>query len=325
MVYRGGAWPKGRPLRYPLHEIDETHLWLRLRVHSIPGGPPPAVRTLRVFYPDISYTRYLPAVYQETPAAARLLRRLMAVFESVFGDLETELVELPRRIDPQTAPEAWLPFLLSWLGLPAATELEPGDQRKLLVRAADLLSSRGTVSALQDLLELLVGRGFAVTDNAAGPAPWTLPARRRAGGGPRLGCDTLVLAQRQPGFRLGCAALGEEPLGYSTLEPARLFARRSGSVQIWVAASGRRRQRLEPLLHRYLPYFIPAHCRFRLRFVSAGELRRCPRLGPDLILEGGGPARLGDDARAGSLRLPKRAAEGVFLDESTLEAGLDLS
>jgi phage tail-like protein len=314
-IYRGGESPAGRLLRYPLHEIDATHIWLRVRIHAMGGAKAPRLNSLRVLYPNISYTRYLPAVYQEDKAAAKLLRRLMVIFESLFGDLDTELAGLPRRIDPKTAPEDWVPFLLRWLGLPSPTELDPETQRRLLTSAPDLLRNRGTVTALEGLLRIFVGEEFSVTDNGAGPAPWTLPRRGRAAQGPRLGCDTLVFAQRQPGFRLGCSArLGEQALGYSVLDPVDLFAKRSSGIEIRIAADGERRERIQPLLQRYLPYFVPAHCHYHLRFVPKDRLSRTWMLG-ELRLQAESVSRLGG-ARLGEAPLPESTSEGVVLDRS---------
>ena len=228
VVYQGDDWPAGQALRFPLQEIEETHLWLRIRIHTAEGARPPRLDSMRVLYPDISYTRYLPAVYQENKAAAKVLRRLLSVFESLFGDLDAQLAELPTRIDPQTAPNDWLPYLLSWLGLPAPTELVPEEQRKLLIAAPALLRDRGTKCALEKLLALLAGEhsDFTVDDNSGGPAPWTLPVSGTDSYSPRLGCDTLVLDQKQPGFYLGQSSiLGSQALGYSALEPMPLLCK----------------------------------------------------------------------------------------------------
>lgn len=319
-VYQGSEWPHGRPLRFPLHEIDATHLWLRIRVYTTDGVRAPLLKSLQVLYPNISYAGYLPAVYQEDENSAKLLRRMLAIFESLFGDLDTQLGELPRRIDPRTAPIDWLPFLLRWLGLPAPTELSSQQQRRLLIHAPKLLRDRGTRIALEGLLRILVGDGndFIVEDNGEGPVPWTLPDKRGGGYGPRLGCDTLVMVQKQPGFRLGCSAtLGTQRLGHTRLDPMQLFARRSGKITIRVAASGADRERLEPLLRRYLPYFIPAHCRYTLYFVSQTGLRKPPRLDSEIRLYSDSPPRLAEDARIGRMRVTGDKSGGIILGRST--------
>ncbi|MBU0654313.1 MAG: hypothetical protein KJ914_04170 [Gammaproteobacteria bacterium] len=325
VVYQGLDWPAGQPLGFPLQEVTDTHLWLRIRVLSVDGAKPPQLKSLQVFYPNISYARYLPAVYQETPQAAKTLRRLLSVFESLFGDLDRQLGELPSRIHPDTAPNEWLSWLLGWLGLPTPVELAPAAQRALLKAAPKLLQERGSKAALEQLLQVLLQQpqvaggsfDFQVDDNSEGPVPWVLPA---AGDtcGPRLGSSTLVLAQRQPGFRLGCdALLDEQPLGYCALDPLPMFARTSGLIVIRVALPPGwqdARDKLEPLLQRYLPHFIPAHCRYELRFVAPDALPRHPILDETLVLHDAPPPRLGE----GCLRLASGKGSGVVVGRSAL-------
>lgn len=314
-LYRGD---QPTPLRFPLHQVDGTHLWLRVRLHHAPGGTTQELRSLRVLWPNISFERHLPAVYGEDSAGAELLRRFLVPLESVFGDLEYDLSELPRRIDPRTSPDEWLPFLLRWLGLPSPVELTPVDQRRLLLRATDLLMLRGTQAGLERLLEILVGRDFAVFDVAAGAAPWTLPEESRPGfQAPRLGCDTLVLCQPRPGFRAGDACLRQTSLGYHAADPTELFARRSRFVEVRIGADADDRQRLEPLLLRFLPYFIPAHCRYELTFVAPSESRIKPILDERLRLGPPNDSRLGDTSEPGGWRLPSPSRRGVFLGPST--------
>ncbi len=319
-VYQGGDWPNGSPLRFPLHEIDATHLWLRIRIYTTGEASAPRLKSMRVFYPNISYSQYLPAVYQEDESSAKLLRRVLSIMESLFGDLDAQLTELPHRIDPKTAPEDWLPFLLRWLGLPAPTELNQSAQRNLLIHAPKLLRDRGTRGALEKLLKILVGSNndFVVNDNSEGPLPWTLPNKQISDYGSRLGCDTLVMVQKQPGFYLGCSAgLGVQQLGYTALNTMQLFARNNGAITIRIVASSADREWLEPLLIRYLQYFIPAHCRYLLFFVSQqSELRKPPILNSETRIHSDSPPRLAEDTRVGRMRITGEKSGGIILGQS---------
>ena len=120
VLYAGSDAQEGAVrLHYPLHQVDQTHLWLRFTLYTPPGRRPPALQALSVYYPNLSYLRYLPAVYQEDPASAAALRRFLAIFETLFGDLDATIDQLPSHIDPDRAPSTWLSFLLRWLGLPS--------------------------------------------------------------------------------------------------------------------------------------------------------------------------------------------------------------
>ena len=317
--FNGSEWPQSRPIRIPLDHICGTHLWLRIRVHTTEGAPVPKIKRLRVHYPNVGLTSYLPAIYSESKSGRAWLRRFVMLFESIFGDLDTELHNLPRRIDPLTAEDAWLPTLLGWLGFPAPEGLTACEQRVLLRAAPSLRKWRGTSTGLVKLLEVFEGLRFSVNDAGEEHPPWVLPTDDLPVAGPRLGRETLVLCAPQPGFRLGSSGvLGAQALGETTLDSTALFARRSLVVSILVEESGSHRERRERFLRRYIPFFIPAHCRYRLRFVAPSRLNRAMRVGDPIPLEGAGPQRIGDGAQVGRIRLPYSSMERGYLDESAL-------
>jgi len=307
-------------IHVPLHTITETYVWLRIRITTESGAHAPTLYRMRVYYPNISYLQYLPAVYRENEAAAAFLRSFIATFETLFGNLDTELAELPARIDPATAPDDWLPYLLRWLGLPAAPELTAVVQQKLLMAAPELLRTRGTVAALENFLAIVSGPGFDVVDSGRGPNPWVLPDACRSGAGIRLGDGTLVLSQMRPAFRLGLTShLKSRRLGYQKVDQAQLFLRRYATVEVRIVAEQADRERLRELLDRYLPYFIPAHCRYTLRFVAASELQGYGRLDEDLRFAQEAPRRLGDASTIGTLPL----GAGVLAESASALGLLD--
>jgi len=304
-VFNGSQWPKDRPLRFPLHEIDATHIWLMIKFDSNDQAKLPTLKSLQVSYPNISYTNYLPAVFKQDTTGARHLRNLMTVIESVFGEQDNELAQLPKMLDPRTAPANWIPYLLRWLGLPIATELDVEKQRALLIAAPELLRWRGSFKALNDLLRLLVGSEFRLYDLGAGPTPWSLPCEGRLHYGPRLGHETLVFCAAQPGFSPGKnSTLGSSRLGYSKLKTSELYARRIGLIKIFVATNLTTKTKVETLLKRYLPYFVPAHCRYQLHLVDPESLPAPRYLTNTTQFNSPGPVRLGNTLVLGNSHLP---------------------
>lgn len=322
-VYRGStADAQQQRLRVPLDDINHTHLWLTVRIHTAEGSAAPDIRRLRVIYPNVSFMRYLPAVYRENPESKQTTQRMMAVFESVFGDVDVELDALPARLDPDSTPDDWIPFLLRWLGFPAPSELSTDRQRRLLQHAHEILTGRGTMAGLRRFLQLAVDRDFEIDDRGLQAAPWSLPGPRVPGR--RLGVETLVLCQRQPGFRLlDGAVLGQQPLGESPMDPAEQFSRRSATVVIRISDQ---HSHLRALIERYLPYLVPAHCRYVLRFEAAEALQSVPVLDDDFVLQSTGPTRLGSNSELGRHRLPEHPQFGITLGPSTyLDGNLYLS
>jgi phage tail-like protein len=327
VVYAGAVPPhEERRFRYLLHEVNETHLWLRLVLTVPPGCEPPQIQSVRVYYPNLSYLRYLPAVYQEDPSSAAQLRRFLAPFESLFGDLDLVIDQLAAHIDPKTAPAEWLPLLLRWLGFPTMEGLEPTVQRRLLQAAPELLANRGTLGALKQLLDIVTGIPWAVEDPAGGPAPWVLQHPDSGLPLPRLGCDTLIRAKRPYAFRLRhMARLGATPLGDAPVDSVATFAQQADELHLRLCADAGKQEQVEAIVRRFLPYFIPAHCRYRIEFVPPAYWTESRRLGDNLVLADPHSACLGSQAVLGRLRLPLASDGDGIIGRSVVTDGSRLN
>jgi phage tail-like protein len=318
-------------------QLPDTHIWLRVRFHALPGRLPPQFKSLNVTYPEQTYLQFLPAIYREEPASAEQLRLFLAPVEALFDDIDSKVDGLPRRIDPATAPEEWYAFLLRWLGFPPLDSLDAGVRKKLLQAAPELLARRGTVWALQQALDIVTGGQALVRDSAAMPRPWILPGGDADGGriGPRLGLDTLVVEADTRSLRLGGTVLGEAPLNETCLDPIRLIEERNGQITITVGVAPAERERLEPIIWSLLRLFVPAHCRVRLVLVPATRLRAHVGLGSGFVIgpdepgetpsasrladDGGG--RLGSTSDLGCWRLPQPAFSVARLNRSAIGNG----
>lgn len=311
-------------LRFPLHQIDQTHLWLSFTLYTPPGRKPPVLKELSIYYPNISYMDYLPAVYQQDPTSALQLQSFLAIFETLFGDLDTLIDQLPNLIDPDTAPETWLSFLISWLGLPSPDSLNPGVRRKLLQAAPELLAGRGTYRALQQLLEIITSDidqiKVEIEDIAAGPMPWILQSQKRQAVAARLGCDTLIAAQQPSAFRLGNARLGSSqgvPLGVGRADLHKILAQHAGELKIRIRSAIEVRKHIESIINIFLPYFVPAHCRYRLEFFSTPPQYWQRRLNVDFRLQDRESSELGKGTISGNFQLPVIPIKEIVLDQST--------
>lgn len=318
-------------------QLPETHIWLRIRFHALPGRLPPQLKSLNVAYPEKTYLQFLPAIYREDPVPAEQLRRFLAPVEALFDDIDSKVDGLPGRIDPATAPPGWYAFLLRWLGFPTVNGLDAAVQKKLLKAAPDLLAQRGTMRALQQMLDIVTGGQAFVRDSAAMPRPWILPGGGGEGGraGPRLGIETLVVEADFKPLRLGeGAALGHAPLNEMCFDPIRLIEERNGLIEITAGVAPAARGRLEPILWGLLRLFVPAHCRVRLTLLSTAQWRARARLDAGFMIASdqhdetpinrladdcGG--RLGRTSDLGCWRLPQPAFPVPRLDRSTIANG----
>ena len=123
----------------------------------------------------------LPALYLEDA----FVQRMCTALDEVLAPVITVLDCFPAYLDPATTPSDILDWLASWLGLPGVAEL-PLERRRALVRhSATLYARRGTVTAVQELLELATGRPVELDES--GGSGWSreagtpLPGRDRPG------------------------------------------------------------------------------------------------------------------------------------------------
>jgi len=139
------------------------YLWLRLEF-SGNGGVTPAVSSLRIEYPRISLRRYLPSVFAQDPAATDFTDRFLALFDSTFRSIESELDNQARYFDPAstpaTAPRGRIDFLTwlgSWIGLKLDRGIPEERRRALVANDGRVAPIRGTRIGLHRQLLTLVG------------------------------------------------------------------------------------------------------------------------------------------------------------------------
>jgi phage tail-like protein len=289
------------PRSWPLHQVDAPWLWLELTLTASPAGETPRASSLRVFYPELSLMRQLPAVYRAADDPGRdHLRRLVALIESVAQGLDQRIGTLGHLLDPAGASGPWLDFLASWLGMPWHASLDDSAKRKLLAAAPDLLARRGTRAGLRALLELLLpGRPVRIVDPATDLPPLVLGAASGRGG---TTLPAALLGAPRDTPRLGPrSVLGRfclRPEGPAD-DPAALLA---GWLRVEVPASEAERQRLGPALDLLIAAFVPAGVRVVRRWRPWPRARGGGRIG-DLVLEGRGPGVVGRDGRLGRIVL----------------------
>ena len=118
----------------------------------------PVVRKITVFFPRVSYLDYLPAIYREDTLSKGLLERFLAIFESVFFDIDLKIEHIDRYFDAYGTPPEFLSWLGSWLAF-VVEEDWPEDKKRLFIsKAVSLYKKRGTREGLEESIELLTGK-----------------------------------------------------------------------------------------------------------------------------------------------------------------------
>lgn len=138
------------------------YLWVRLRL-SGDGTASPAVQSLRIEYPRISLSRYLPAVFDEDPRGAEFTSRFLSIFDTGLRGIESKIDQQAHYFDPLSAPAGpgaskdFLSWLASWIGVSLDRNWTIAQRRLFLKQAGRLQGIRGTRFGLRQQLLLLLG------------------------------------------------------------------------------------------------------------------------------------------------------------------------
>ena len=112
---------------------------------------------------DADYMRYLPELYSYDD----FVNRFLMLFESFWKPINTQISQIEDYFDPNLTPEAFLPWLGSWVGM-EIDETFPKDKIRLLIKNAILFyHCRGTAESLKLFLELYSGGTVTVNERKA--------------------------------------------------------------------------------------------------------------------------------------------------------------
>ena len=127
------------------------------------GIETPQLRQVKIYYPRLSYLRYLPAIYQDNAQSRDFLERFLSVFESALFASEERISNLPALFDPLAAPDDFLEWLASWIALDRY-ELLGDKNREFISRAVEFYRMKGTATGLTCLVSFLTGRECCVKE-----------------------------------------------------------------------------------------------------------------------------------------------------------------
>lgn len=140
-----------------IDNIKGRYLWFKI-ILSGTEKLSPVVKSVTIFFPRVSYLDYLPDIYQEDPARKGLLERFLAIFESIFYEIDFTIDHISRYFDTRGAPPEFLSWLASWLDV-SIDEDWPEDKKRLFIRnAISLYKKRGTRECLEESIELFTGK-----------------------------------------------------------------------------------------------------------------------------------------------------------------------
>ena len=305
-------------LRGLVRDAPSEYLWLAARL-SGQGRQTPVVEQVRIDYDPETWSRHLPAIYRTQAQDPELLERFLALFEGFYTDLDEQIDEMPRLFDPHAAPASWLPWLAGWIGIELDETWAEEKKRRAVAGAFAAAGRRGTPAGLREAVHFATGVDVRIVEPVLGATWWTLPGDGEIPvGGGRLGVDTVLAPAELDGAVLGTTAVldgsyvaGEDGFGSHLYETvAHQFC-----VQVYErqVASPARLAAVRAVIEREKPAHTAWHLcvigprmriglqsRLGVDTVIAGIAppQRLGR-GPDLILGGERPGRLGESSRIG--------------------------
>jgi len=136
-----------------LHGLKGRYIWIYASL--FPTGPCDCeLIGLRLELPKYTFAEYLPEIYHGN----EFFERYIAVFQSVFLDIERMVDNVPHLLDYRTAPDDHVEHLADWLGIDNGRRLfSPAQLRHLIENIGVYQGAKGTKHALERMILLLTG------------------------------------------------------------------------------------------------------------------------------------------------------------------------
>jgi phage tail-like protein len=251
----------------------KRYLWLKLELSGLAPKATAAVREMRVYYPRLSYLRYLPAVYQEDPASAEFLERFLSIFETVLSGIERTSERIPEVFDPKRTPKEFLDWLAQWLDLGIEEDWSEAVKRKLIANASRLYQKKGTPAGLAELIEIVTGRRPTILEAFESQRPFVLSDSTRLGFESRIFRRPMKDLQVDQRTLLGCGSvLGTSRISNTTQAPLNPFSAAAHRFTLLLDLTSLEFRNYEHSLHRIIQDYSPAHTEYEVRLVSGSTL-----------------------------------------------------
>jgi phage tail-like protein len=271
----------------------KRYLWLKLELSGLAPGAKAAVREMRVYYPRLSYLRYLPAVYQEDPVSREFLQRFLSMFETVFSGLEVAGENIPELFDPDHTPKEFLDWLAQWLDLGMEEDWTSEVKSQLIRQAASLYQKKGTPAGLAEFIKIVTSKRPLIQESFETERPFVLGESSYLGFGMKVSHRPTAELSSDQRTVLGFSRLGASRIRTTTQIPVNPFRAGAHHFNLLLDLSPQEYQRHERSLHRILRENSPAHVGYDIRLVSGMGMGPGMALGVNSRVENPQPLYLG--------------------------------
>lgn len=242
--------------------------YLRLRIALFGDeAHTPTIRQARIFFPRLSYLRYLPATYQEDEIGREFMERYLAMFEAMAFDMEQRIAQIARYFDPAATDKGFLNWLASWLAISADENWTEEKKRAVLAAAYLLYKRRGTLHGLREMVKLFTNQTPMLLEHHRIKSPMVVGEQSQVGRSTMVAkafTKRLVLEET--------STIGDFVLAEEDDSPEKPFAAEAHAFTILLNTSEMRTPEQRATLQRLIDAEKPAHTRSFLR-TSTGEMK----------------------------------------------------
>lgn len=139
-----------------LIESAGRYIWLKIELITRSTALP-VLKTIQLYYPSISYLRYLPAVYSKDKQSRDFLVRFLSLFEKFFSEMENRIDHIERYFDINIVDEEFCKWLSTWVAIPNSLQWPHDLLKELIKKAPELYKFGGTVKGLKEIIKLYLG------------------------------------------------------------------------------------------------------------------------------------------------------------------------
>ena len=137
-----------------LYSIKGRYLWIYISVFD-KSAEPFEMQMISLEFPQLSFVEYLPEIYRINN---EFLKRYLAVFQSIYLDMERQIDRLPMLLDPDIASGKFLDYLAFWLGIDNEGSILNSEQFRYVVKnAVELNRTKGTVRSIKEMVRIYTG------------------------------------------------------------------------------------------------------------------------------------------------------------------------
>ena len=136
-----------------LHDVSGRYLWFVIEIYQ-QTQQKVAVSNIILYFPKQTLIKFLPEIYDRSGSQDSFLERYLAVFQSLYEDVNRKIEQIPGYLEPAAADRENLEWIAEWIGVRNIGLWSLEQLRYLTAHAAGLYRKRGTRSAIAGFVKL---------------------------------------------------------------------------------------------------------------------------------------------------------------------------